>query len=235
MALTAVTDRETAEARRLFEKARDTGVILNASFDDSVWKLTDEVHTCSIRFLPREEAWEAGGGTWMGIGREAFVTYMKVFLVFSMGSLALISLRERASAVMDLASCSLKDLEERPFPLSALLFTELLPPSPERDAAAESLDDLFIPFRKGPGRARDLAPFETFLRFGEGPDAFWEQAGSGEKVRFFPIRLWWDLTCILPLRPTEFTLIPGGCLRQKDGRCFLTIRRTILNLLLIMI
>ena len=43
MELTAVTDRETAEARRLFEKARDTGVILNASFDDSVWKLTDEV------------------------------------------------------------------------------------------------------------------------------------------------------------------------------------------------
>lgn len=151
MALTAVTDRETAEARRLFERARDTGVILNASFDDSVWKLTDEVHTCSIRFLPDEGAWDAGGGTWMGIGREAFMTYMKVFLVFSMGSLALISLRERASAVMDLASCSLKDLEERPFPLSALLFTELLPPSPERDTAAESLDDLSLPFRKGPG------------------------------------------------------------------------------------
>ena len=157
MALTAVTDRETAAARRLFERARDTGVILNASFDDSVWKLTDEVHTCSIRFLPREEAWEAGGGTWMGIGREAFMKYMKVFLVFSMGSLALISLRERASAVMDLASCSLKDLEERSLPLSALLFTELLPPSPERDTAAESLDDLSLPFRKGSGEARPLS------------------------------------------------------------------------------
>ncbi len=54
MALTAVTDRETAAARRLFERARDTGIILNASFDDSVWKLTDEVRTCSIRFLPDE-------------------------------------------------------------------------------------------------------------------------------------------------------------------------------------
>ena len=229
MALTAVTDRETAAARRLFERARDTGVILNASFDDSVWKLTDEVRTCSIRFLPDEDAWEAGGGTWMGIGRDAFMTHMKVFLVFSMGSLALISLRERASAVMDLASCSLKDLEKRPLPLSALLFTELLPPSPERDTAAESLDDLSLPFRKGPGEARDLAPFEAYLRFGEGLDAFWKEAAGDEKVRFFPIRLWWDLTCILPLRPTEFTLIPGGCLRQKDGKCFLTIRRTILK------
>ena len=38
--------------------------------------------------------------------------------------------------------------------------------------------------------------------------------------------MWWNLTAILPLRPTEFLLIPRDCLDYKDGKCYITIRRT---------
>lgn len=56
---------------------------------------------------------------------------------------------------------------------------------------------------------------------------FWEHAGEELKVRYFPLWLWWHLTTILPLRPTEFTLTPRDCLSYtEDGQVKLNVRRT---------
>ena len=56
--------------------------------------------------------------------------------------------------------------------------------------------------------------------------AYWDKAGTEEKRFFFPVYFWWNLTAILPLRPTEFLLTPLDCIMEHEGKYLLTIRRT---------
>jgi hypothetical protein len=57
-------------------------------------------------------------------------------------------------------------------------------------------------------------------------DQFWSRAGEKEKLFYFPLFLWWNLTTILPLRPTEFLLIPRQCLSRENDENILKVRRT---------
>jgi hypothetical protein len=37
------------------------------------------------------------------------------------------------------------------------------------------------------------------------------------KLMFTPVKLWWDITTVIPIRPTEFSLIQRDCLSYKDN------------------
>lgn len=43
---------------------------------------------------------------------------------------------------------------------------------------------------------------------------------------FAPLLLYWKITCVLPLRVTDFCVTPYECLRKDGGRFYLTVRRT---------
>ena len=60
-------------------------------------------------------------------------------------------------------------------------------------------------------------------------NTYWEGASEVEKLFYFPLYFWWNLTAILPLRPTEFLLTPRNCIERKSGENILTIRRTTLK------
>lgn len=47
-----------------------------------------------------------------------------------------------------------------------------------------------------------------------------------QKQYYFPLVFYWMLTTILPLRVMEFCVIPYNCLDKREGKCYLTIRRT---------
>ena len=53
-----------------------------------------------------------------------------------------------------------------------------------------------------------------------------EDIANSEYIKWFPIYLWVDLTYILPLRATEFMLTPRDCLSEKNGKVYITVRRT---------
>ena len=48
------------------------------------------------------------------------------------------------------------------------------------------------------------ADFNTYLKFNEILNAFWAVATESQKLFYFPLYFWWNLTAILPLRVTEF-------------------------------
>ena len=59
---------------------------------------------------------------------------------------------------------------------------------------------------------------------------YWSQTLSKkERLFYYPLYLWWQITAILPLRPREFLLIQRNCLTEKDGKYFLTLRRNIIK------
>lgn len=76
-------------------------------------------------------------------------------------------------------------------------------------------------------KRRDLAEYQSYFLFGKILEDFWEKKATDyEKVFFYPIYLWWNITMILPVRVTEFTLIPKECLTDKNGVKYLKIRRS---------
>lgn len=74
--------------------------------------------------------------------------------------------------------------------------------------------------------ARMLADFQTYFIFDKEIHSYWGNAPKTEKIFFYPLWLFWEITTILPLRVVEFTVIPYECIKQnKDGKWYITIRR----------
>ena len=104
-------------------------------------------------------------------------------------------------------------------------FLSMLPLSNDlRDHVIEELEENRE--RKRLGKARKLADFKCYLMFDHSLKDYWANVGTEEKCFFFPVYFWWNLTAILPLRPTEFLLTPWDCIRETEGKYYLTIRRT---------
>ena len=96
----------------------------------------------------------------------------------------------------------------------------------KRDYVVEALEDKLerIVWSSQNQKQRRLADFKTYLKFNEILNDFWQTASERQKLFYFPLYFWWNLTAILPLRPTEFLLTPHGCLEADSN--ILTVRRT---------
>jgi len=214
------------QAGGIFRRLRERGVIRGGSFEDSVWALTNETDVFRLRFPDDEKAYLAGAGTWTGVPFEGYVQAMKAFLLLQTGSVSLQGLRDQLHE-LSLLTEDPDPLESgfEPSPASLRFLGFLSGGHPVRDHVSSGLEDLIVWKRRGHAR-RDLAGLSDYLRFDRELDAFWQGSTPDEKLRWFPIRLWWELTCILPLRPTELLVTPWDCVRQSDGQYYLTIRRT---------
>ena len=213
-------------ARGIFSRLRERGVVTKGNFEDSAWTLTNETAVCRLRFPDDEAAYTAGAGAWTGVPFSEYVQAMKAFLLLQAGSVSLQGLREQLHE-LSILTADPDPLESGFEPSAASLrFLGFLSGGhPVRDHVSSGLEDMIVWKRRGHAR-RDLAQFTVYLRFDRELDAFWKSSTDDEKLRWSLIRFWRKLTCILPLRPTEFLVTPWDCVRQSDGQYFLTIRRT---------
>ena len=215
-----------AMARGIFSRLQERGVVTKGSFEDSAWALTNETAVCRLRFPDDEAAYTAGAGAWTGVPFSEYVQAMKAFLLLQAGSVSLQGLREQLHE-LSLLTADPDPLESgfEPSPASLRFLAFLSGGHPVRDHVSSGLEDLVVWKKRGHAR-RDLAQFSDYLRFDRELDSFWNSSTEEEKLRWFPVRFWWKLTCILPLRPTELLVTPWDCVRLSDGQYFLTIRRT---------
>lgn len=86
------------------------------------------------------------------------------------------------------------------------------------------IDDRYIKYS-----SRELGRIETIFKFGDIMDNFWNWADFEKKEKYYPLYLWWCITTIIPLRVTEFTLTPFDCIRELNGKYYLTLRRSTLK------
>lgn len=213
------------EAGRIFRQYRDKGVLYNCEMSDSKWQATDEKHNVTLNFDMDAHLYNQHAISWTGCPYETFVDAAKVFILLNIGRFILNTLAAYIRVLSGLIKQPLETLQISQVYYSMVAdFLAFLPgKTPEKEAFAESLD---CPRSRIVVQSRKLAPFSAYVRFEESMSAFWKSADTAEKIRFFPVRLWWILTVILPLRVTEFLLIPRNCLFVIDGKSFLTVRRT---------
>ena len=78
-------------------------------------------------------------------------------------------------------------------------------------------------------KQRTLANYQSYFKFDQLLQQFWRNAAKEERLFYFPVYYWWNLTAILPLRPLECVVTPRDCLRRENGKSYLTVRRTLLK------
>ena len=68
--------------------------------------------------------------------------------------------------------------------------------------------------------SKDILVFSKILE-----DYFSKDLSEQQYLRWFPVWLWWNLTTIIPLRPSEYCTIERDCLLIKKGNFYLKLPR----------
>ncbi|WP_422851254.1 hypothetical protein [Bacillus pseudomycoides] len=72
---------------------------------------------------------------------------------------------------------------------------------------------------------RDLPPYKDVIRFSFILTSFSKIWDKKLELKFFPILLWWKLTSVIPMRPSEFCSIKRNCLSIQGDNFFITLPR----------
>lgn len=219
-----VDDEILHKAKEIFNAYRQRGVIQTFSFQENTWVLSDEVRTIRIVF---DIAGEDFFQPWLGCTAECYLNCMKAYLLLQFGQFTITTIRLIAQDLNRLASCTAdeactgwKSGGHIPKFLSWIPGSNMY-----REEVIEWLE-MNGNFPRKAGMPRKLAEFRYYLEFHEYMRVFWKTVQKAEKREFFPIYLWWNLTAILPLRATEFLLLPYDCVHYVEGEALLTVRRT---------
>ena len=218
-------DATITRSKNHFALLQQQGVIVSGNYDDNYWVLSNEVTKgATISFLLDEVHFMRETARKLDCSLLDYQRAMRVVITSRFG-FAIVSLQADAAVMRNFAN----SLEIPNDYLQAQLLADLLAllpgDTPYRQEVQSKIDDI-SPLKSVTHKQRNLAHYQSYLRFSTLLDTFWETASEDEKIFYFPVWFWYKVTGILPLRPTECVLTPRNCIRQDGKKCYLTVRRT---------
>lgn len=222
-------------AKDYFHDYVEKGIILTPDFDAPKWQTTNEYANISFLFNINRFQYKRVYESLFGIEYETFVDYLKSFIVLSMDQHVLISLqiflRDIKRLVKETKQNILEDVYDIKItsPTLCIDFFSSLPcyETLIMNQFLEQLDNLItIQYELKPRQQRQLAQFQSYFAFNDILKDYWEQQlPDEERLFYYPLYLWWQITAVVPLRPREFLLTQRDCLFEKNGKYYLTLRR----------
>ena len=228
--------KESIECAEItFDEFIGQGVIRSqCQFDDPVWYTTDEYENIGIHFTFNEDTYDEYYRDYFKMELDEFIHYLKAYLMTIFGKNALNSIR---SFILDIRHIVDRDIDEVS---NATKYLYVTAPA----LVADFLSLLPEPFEdyKELGRAMDaysannfidkernqraLADFDTYFLFDSILNDYWKaELPDSDRLFFYPIYLWWNVTAIIPQRPREFILTERNCISQNmDGSYSLRLR-----------
>jgi integrase len=84
-----------------------------------------------------------------------------------------------------------------------------------------------IDIEKVGGMVRKLPPAQDVLVFSWIVENFFAQQNNSDDnyLRYYPIYIWWSLSNLIPMRPSEFCDIARDALSKENGRCYIRLPR----------
>ncbi|PFD40355.1 integrase [Bacillus cereus] len=77
--------------------------------------------------------------------------------------------------------------------------------------------DICSPFINNIQKSRDLPNYRHILYFDEKIEQFLTEGTEFELQKYFPVVLWWKITTVIPMRPTEFLKLKKSCVYQTKN------------------
>ncbi len=211
------------KAKDLFEEYKNRDIIIGSDFSDTKWQFSDEYSRVGIMFNVNKFSYKRYYENYFGITDELFIEYLKTYVLFTMGDLVLKSLQNVVNDVKRLIKHNPDDLYsfteelDLTYPNRVIEFFSILPKtdSPEKiERIMDTLDGIAdIHYSNAIGRKRRLASFDSYFLFNDIIRDYWKsEIPIDERLFFYPLFLWWQITGVVPLRPREFILTPRKCL-----------------------
>lgn len=76
-------------------------------------------------------------------------------------------------------------------------------------------------------RNRELPPFLDIFIFDEIVNDYFRKTSEEDQFRYKPIQLWWAITNIIPMRPSDFLKLKSDCVKMdNNGRYWITLSRS---------
>lgn len=74
-------------------------------------------------------------------------------------------------------------------------------------------------------KSRKLPCYQSILLFDYIVNDFLQRTEIEERARYYPVLIWWKLSSIIPLRPSEIYQLPKSCIYEKNGKKYIHIER----------
>lgn len=223
------------QAKDYFHDYVEKGIILTLDFEAYKWQTTNEYANISFLFNINRFQYKRVYESLFGIEYETFVDYLKSFIVLSMEQHVLISLQRFLRDIKRLVKETKQNILEDvcnikiTSPTLCIDFFSSLPcyETLIMNQFLEQLDNLItIQYELKPCQQRQLAQFQSYFAFNDILKDYWEQQlPNEERLFYYPLYLWWQITAVVPLRPREFLLTQRDCLFEKNDKYYLTLRR----------
>lgn len=235
IALSEIDALSEADARKKFFAYRAEKIVEAGLFDDDKWILSDERDRRGFDFSIDGNAFK-NFGLRLNMSPSEFKRLLKIFIVNNLGILALVTLQhiilsiKRAAYATDVDFVSDLSNADVLWLHYVIDFFSVLPSEGREEKIDELLaqceDAVDQSYLSGSGAQRSLATFESYFRFHDILKKFWEETkDEEEKLFYFPVWLWWNITGVVPTRPHEFILTPRNCLEEVDGKYYFAMRK----------
>lgn len=228
-------DAVIENAKEYFQDYVEKGIILTDEFEKNKWVTTNEYSNVGFLFNLNKFRYKRFYEKVFQLSYEEFIDYLKSFIVLSMEQHVLITLqtflRDIKRIIKDTSLESGLVVEHIKIynPSLCIDFLSMLP-CPENNQLnqlIEQLDTILISsYHLNTKKQRQLAQFQSYFLFNDILNEYWsKQLSQEERLFYYPLYLWWQITAVVPLRPREFLLTQRNCLTEKDGKYYLTLRR----------
>lgn len=74
-------------------------------------------------------------------------------------------------------------------------------------------------------RSREIPDYESILKYDCLIRDFIDTGNIDLRIKYYPILIWWMLSTIIPLRPSEFVLLKRNCIYKAKDKCYIHIER----------
>lgn len=232
-----ITDLTVKQAERTFFAYKDKKIIIDCVFADDQWFLTDEYANYTFDFRIAPDDYKQFGES-INLTLEDFKLYLKTFVIGLMGSYIIGSIRNLIHYIKKFVTCLADDLnnfKDASFIVFLQRMSDFVSVIPS-DGREKQLDKLLLQiddvqdniFLMSPAlkKQRMLATFDSYFLFNDILQKFWDDCQNlQEKIFFYPLRFWWTISGVVPMRPREVLLTQRNCLSVIDGKNYLTIRK----------
>lgn len=228
-------DTMVYQAQEYFNDYVEKGIILTPDFDANKWQTTNEYANISFLFNINLFQYRRVYESLFGIDYETFVDYLKSFIILSMDQHVLVSLQSFLRDIKRLVKETKQDILADIYDIkitSPTLCIDFFSSLPCYETAIlnqflDQLDNLItIQYELKPRQQRQLAQFQSYFVFNDILQDYWkQQLPDEERLFYYPLYLWWQITAVVPLRPREFLLTQRECLSEEKGKYYLTLRR----------
>lgn len=222
------------DAKQSFTRYKKNGVLQGCVFEDSVWNLTDEVEKYRLDFRKIQGPYRFVIENKLELSAEDFEFAAKIYCVMLLGireldyiRTMLVGLRKVLHGLMmqDRPEAVLSTLRDA-YLMTQREFWVLFQTENEPIQRIQQWMERYQSKAESKQQRRELSPMTSYFRFSEIMERFWTHAGKQDKLDYFPLWFWWNISVVLPMRPTEVVLTPRDCIQKNENGTFqLTIRK----------